>query len=99
MSKWNLRIDIESNDYNYCDTLISEEYLFRLLQRMKRDWLSEGRRPSGLCGAGRLMWHDCCYCWAVVLWHDGSGHHVYVACKMLFMPCTIYIHINILPIR
>lgn len=26
----------------------------RLLQRMKRDWMHTGRRPSGLCGAGRL---------------------------------------------
>lgn len=25
----------------------------RLLQRMKRDWMHTGRRPSGLCGAGR----------------------------------------------
>ncbi|KAG8227787.1 hypothetical protein J437_LFUL006421 [Ladona fulva] len=25
----------------------------RLLQRMKRDWLHTGRRPSGLCGAGQ----------------------------------------------
>ncbi|RLW10373.1 hypothetical protein DV515_00001888, partial [Chloebia gouldiae] len=23
----------------------------RLLQRMKRDWMHTGRRPSGLCGA------------------------------------------------
>uniref|UniRef100_A0A8C2DPL3 Uncharacterized protein n=1 Tax=Cyprinus carpio TaxID=7962 RepID=A0A8C2DPL3_CYPCA len=26
----------------------------RLLQRMKRDWMHTGRRPLGLCGAGRL---------------------------------------------
>jgi len=25
----------------------------RLVQRMKRDWMHTGRRPSGLCGAGR----------------------------------------------
>lgn len=25
----------------------------RLVSRMKRDWLSMGRRPSGLCGAGK----------------------------------------------
>lgn len=25
----------------------------RLLQRMKRDWMHTGRRPSGLCGAGK----------------------------------------------
>ena len=24
----------------------------RLVSRMKRDWMSTGRRPSGLCGAG-----------------------------------------------
>lgn len=24
----------------------------RLVQRMKRDWMHTGRRPSGLCGAG-----------------------------------------------
>lgn len=24
----------------------------RLVQRMKRDWMHFGRRPSGLCGAG-----------------------------------------------
>jgi len=24
----------------------------RLVQRMKRDWMAQGRRPSGLCGAG-----------------------------------------------
>lgn len=24
----------------------------RLLARMKRDWMAQGRRPSGLCGAG-----------------------------------------------
>jgi transcription factor IIIB subunit 2 len=24
----------------------------RLVQRMKRDWIHLGRRPSGLCGAG-----------------------------------------------
>ena len=28
----------------------------RLLQRMKRDWLHTGRRPSGLCGAGEGPW-------------------------------------------
>ena len=26
----------------------------RLVSRMKRDWMAQGRRPSGLCGAG---WH------------------------------------------
>lgn len=25
----------------------------RLVQRMKRDWMHTGRRPSGLCGAGK----------------------------------------------
>ena len=24
----------------------------RLVGRMKRDWMAQGRRPSGLCGAG-----------------------------------------------
>jgi transcription factor IIIB subunit 2 len=24
----------------------------RLVQRMKRDWIQTGRRPSGICGAG-----------------------------------------------
>lgn len=27
----------------------------RLVQRMKRDWMHTGRRPSGLCGAGMLL--------------------------------------------
>lgn len=27
----------------------------RLVQRMKRDWMSTGRRPSGLCGAALLV--------------------------------------------
>jgi transcription factor IIIB 90 kDa subunit len=27
----------------------------RLLQRMKRDWIDIGRRPSGLCGAGNVI--------------------------------------------
>ncbi|KJH42020.1 transcription factor TFIIB repeat-containing domain protein [Dictyocaulus viviparus] len=27
----------------------------RLVQRMKRDWLSTGRRPTGLCGAALLL--------------------------------------------
>jgi len=27
----------------------------RLVQRMKRDWMHTGRRPSGLCGAGKIM--------------------------------------------
>lgn len=26
----------------------------RLVQRMKRDWMHTGRRPSGLCGAGNV---------------------------------------------
>ena len=26
----------------------------RLVQRMKRDWIHTGRRPSGLCGAGNF---------------------------------------------
>ncbi|XP_064621362.1 transcription factor IIIB 90 kDa subunit-like isoform X2 [Lineus longissimus] len=33
----------------------------RLVQRMKRDWIHAGRRPSGLCGAALLVaarWHD-----------------------------------------
>ena len=25
----------------------------RLVSRMKRDWMAQGRRPSGLCGAGK----------------------------------------------
>lgn len=29
----------------------------RLVQRMKRDWMSTGRRPSGLCGAGMCSIH------------------------------------------
>ena len=27
----------------------------RLVARMKRDWLHHGRRPSGLCGAGKAL--------------------------------------------
>lgn len=27
----------------------------RIVQRMKRDWISEGRRPTGLCGAALLL--------------------------------------------
>ena len=27
----------------------------RLVQRMKRDWMHTGRRPSGLCGAGNSV--------------------------------------------
>ena len=27
----------------------------RLVQRMKRDWIHTGRRPSGLCGAALLI--------------------------------------------
>ena len=27
----------------------------RLVQRMKRDWIHTGRRPSGLCGAGNFI--------------------------------------------
>lgn len=38
----------------------------RLLQRMKRDWMHTGRRPSGLCGAG--VWDvgcQMCEMWGV----------------------------------
>ncbi|CAG03767.1 unnamed protein product [Tetraodon nigroviridis] len=28
----------------------------RLVQRMKRDWMHTGRRPSGLCGAGKSLY-------------------------------------------
>lgn len=31
----------------------------RLLQRMKRDWMHTGRRPSGLCGAGTGLGSGC----------------------------------------
>ena len=27
----------------------------RLVSRMKRDWMVQGRRPSGLCGAGKAF--------------------------------------------
>ena len=27
----------------------------RLVQRMKRDWIQTGRRPSGICGAALLI--------------------------------------------
>ncbi len=27
----------------------------RLVQQMKRDWLNDGRRPTGLCGAALLV--------------------------------------------
>lgn len=27
----------------------------RIVQRMKRDWMSTGRRPTGLCGAALLL--------------------------------------------
>lgn len=27
----------------------------RLVQRMKRDWIATGRRPTGLCGAALLL--------------------------------------------
>lgn len=41
----------------------------RLLQRMKRDWMHTGRRPSGLCGAGMESW--CQAAWAC--WPRGGG--------------------------
>ena len=28
----------------------------RLVARMKRDWLHHGRRPTGLCGAGEIVY-------------------------------------------
>ena len=35
----------------------------RLVSRMKRDWMAQGRRPSGLCGAGaRFSWFKCWPC-------------------------------------
>ena len=34
--------------------LIAQSAL-RLIARMKRDWMSTGRRPSGLCGAALLI--------------------------------------------
>ena len=52
----------------------------RLVSRMKRDWMAQGRRPSGLCGAGECMilaeWRcaymHCCK-WAVMqLFLDNS---------------------------
>lgn len=27
----------------------------RLVQRMKRDFMHTGRRPSGICGAGKIV--------------------------------------------
>ncbi|XP_055412882.1 transcription factor IIIB 90 kDa subunit isoform X2 [Bubalus kerabau] len=36
----------------------------RLLQRMKRDWMHTGRRPSGLCGAG--LWSGLPSGWQVL---------------------------------
>ena len=27
----------------------------RLVQRMRRDWIQTGRRPSGICGAALLI--------------------------------------------
>uniref|UniRef100_A0A0N5ALQ2 B-related factor 1 n=1 Tax=Syphacia muris TaxID=451379 RepID=A0A0N5ALQ2_9BILA len=32
----------------------------RLVQRMKRDWIATGRRPTGLCGAALLLAARCC---------------------------------------
>lgn len=31
----------------------------RLVQRMKRDWIATGRRPTGLCGAALLLAARC----------------------------------------
>uniref|UniRef100_T1IIE8 Cyclin-like domain-containing protein n=1 Tax=Strigamia maritima TaxID=126957 RepID=T1IIE8_STRMM len=36
-------------------THVVSETASRLVQRMKRDWLATGRRPSGLCGAALLV--------------------------------------------
>jgi len=30
-----------------------EDTALRLVQRMKKDWIHWGRRPTGICGAGR----------------------------------------------
>ena len=43
----------------------------RLLQRMKRDWMHTGRRPSGLCGAG--MSGAGCIASPAVGWTGESG--------------------------
>jgi len=32
-----------------------EDTAMRLVQRMKKDWMHWGRRPTGLCGAGRYF--------------------------------------------
>ena len=29
----------------------------RLVSSMSRDWMVEGRRPSGICGAGEVLHH------------------------------------------
>jgi len=30
-----------------------EDTALRLVQRMKKDWIHWGRRPTGICGAGK----------------------------------------------
>ena len=42
-------LDFPEKAREICTTAI------RLVQRMKRDWMSHGRRPSSLCGAAILI--------------------------------------------
>jgi hypothetical protein len=42
----------------------------RLLQRMKRDWMHTGRRPSGLCGAGATGVPGPAPGWAASIWQS-----------------------------
>ena len=36
-------------------TIVVAHTALRIVQRMGRDWIHTGRRPSGICGAGLLL--------------------------------------------
>ncbi|CAD7930626.1 unnamed protein product [Amoebophrya sp. A25] len=54
MERFAFRMDLGNKTGTVANTAV------RLVQQMKRDWLQEGRRPTGLCGAALLVaarWH------------------------------------------
>ena len=86
MERFAARLKFGDKDKAVCDTTL------RIIRRMKTDWISEGRRPAGLCGAGIVITQCRCLIFAMhrVLQY-WSIAEVYYLCVCLL---SIYLYLS-----
>jgi transcription factor IIIB subunit 2 len=55
MARFTAQLNLDGEEISQANTHKVTNDALKVLQRMKRDWIHFGRRPSGLCGAALLL--------------------------------------------